>query len=250
MLKKRIIPCLDIKDGRTVKGIQFEGLRDAGDPVALAQQYVSEGADELVFLDISATLEQRKTLRELVRQIAYAIDIPFTVGGGISTVADAVALVQSGADKISINTAAVLRPQLIEALARQLGSQCITVAVDTKAVAGTERVFIRGGSTITSLKTMDWVQQVAAYGAGEILLTSIGQDGTKNGFALETTNAVSRLVDIPVIASGGAGKQEDFLSLFQETGATAALAAGIFHFGELHISGLKNYLKTKNIPLR
>lgn len=250
MLKKRIIPCLDIKEGRTVKGIQFEGLRDAGDPVALAQQYVQEGADELVFLDISATLEKRKTLQELVKRIAYAIDIPFTVGGGIDTVADAVALVQSGADKISINTAAVVRPQLIAELAGRLGSQCITVAVDTKAIAGTEYVFIRGGSTRTTLKTMDWVQQAAVYGAGEILLTSISQDGTKSGFDLETTDAVSRLVNIPVIASGGAGKQQDFLSLFQETGATAALAAGIFHFGELRLSALKNYLKNQNIPLR
>ncbi len=250
MLKKRIIPCLDIKDGRTVKGIQFDGLRDAGDPVALAQQYVRDGADELVFLDISATLEQRKTLPELVRRIAYAIDIPFTVGGGITTVADAVALVQSGADKISINTAAVLRPQLIEELALRLGSQCITVAVDTKAVEGTERVFIRGGSTATSLKTIDWVQQVATYGAGEILLTSISRDGTKSGFDLDTTDAVCRRVNIPVIASGGAGRQEDFGSLFRATGATAALAAGIFHFGELRIPALKNYLKTQNIPLR
>lgn len=250
MLKKRIIPCLDIKGNRTVKGIHFEGLRDAGDPVALARKYVQEGADELVFLDISATAEQRKTLPDLVKRIATAIDIPFTVGGGISTVSDAVTLIQSGADKISINTAAVLRPQLLSEIAEQLGSQCVTVAVDTKMVAGKEYVFIKGGSTATALSTLDWVLKAVALGAGEILLTSISRDGTKAGFDLAITDAVSRKVPVPVVASGGAGRKEDFLSLFRHTTATGALAAGIFHFGELSIPELKTYLKTENIPLR
>jgi cyclase len=250
MLKKRIIPCLDIKNGRTVKGINFEGLRDAGDPVALAQLYVQQGADELVFLDISATREQRKTLRDLVGRIAAAIDIPFTVGGGIQSVQDAVDLVRAGADKISINTAAVIRPGLITEIAKQLGSQCVTVAIDTKPADGEERVFIRGGSTPTSWGTLKWAQQAAAYGAGEILLTAISRDGTQEGFALGITNAVSRSISIPVIASGGAGKREDFLTLFRETGATGALAASIFHFGSLPLPDLKTYLKTNHIPLR
>lgn len=250
MLKKRIIPCLDIKGGRTVKGINFEGLRDAGDPVALAQQYVQQGADELVFLDISATIEQRKTLQDLVRRIAAAIDIPFTVGGGIQTVQDAVDLVRAGADKISINTAAVIRPKLITEIAAQLGSQCVTVAIDTKPIEGEEYVFIRGGSTPTAFSTLKWAQQAAAYGAGEILLTAISRDGTQEGFSLETTNTISRAVPVPVIASGGAGRKEDFLTLFRETEATGALAASIFHFGSLPLPDLKTYLKTNNIPLR
>jgi len=250
MLKKRIIPCLDIKGGRTVKGINFKGLRDAGDPVVLAQQYVQQGADELVFLDISATIEQRKTLLDLVSRIAGAIDIPFTVGGGINTVEDAVNLVRSGADKVSINTAAVVRPALITEIANQLGSQCVTVAIDTKPVDGEERVFIRGGSMPTPLSTLQWAQQAATCGAGEILLTAISRDGTGEGFDLETTNAICRAIPIPVIASGGAGRKEDFLTLFRETEATGALAASIFHFGSLLLPDLKTYLKTNNIPLR
>lgn len=250
MLKKRIIPCLDIKGGRTVKGTRFLDLRDAGDPLALARQYAAGGADELVFLDISATAEERKTLLPLVEQIAAAIDIPFTVGGGIRTAGDALALVRAGADKVSINSAAVVRPRLISEIAGQLGSQCVVVAIDTRPQQGREHVFVRGGSVAGPMATLDWAQQAAAAGAGELLLTAISRDGTGEGFALEITEAVCDAVSIPVIASGGAGKPEDFRDLFRSTAATAALAAGIFHFGTLSVPQLKTYLKAENIPIR
>lgn len=216
MLKKRIIPCLDIKDGRTVKGINFEGLRDAGDPVVLAQKYVEEGADELVFLDISATQEKRKTLADLVERIAQEINIPFTVGGGINSVEDAATIIKAGADKISINSSAVKNPQLISDLAARFGSQCVVVAIDTKSMNGTEKVFVSGGKTETELETLIWAKEAEKLGAGEILLTSMNADGTKNGFALDITQQIAQLVNIPVIASGGAGKMEDFKEVFEK----------------------------------
>ncbi len=206
MLKKRIIPCLDIKDGRTVKGINFEGLRDAGDPVVLAQKYVEEGADELVFLDISATQEKRKTLADLVERIAQEINIPFTVGGGINSVEDAATIIKAGADKISINSSAVKNPQLISDLAARFGSQCVVVAIDTKSMNGTEKVFVSGGKIETELETLIWAKEAEKLGAGEILLTSMNADGTKNGFALDITQQIAQLINIPVIASGGTGK--------------------------------------------
>lgn len=250
MLKKRIIPCLDIKDGRTVKGINFEALRDAGDPVALARKYVIDGADELVFLDISATIEKRKTLLDLVKRIAREINIPFTVGGGISTLEDVDLLIQSGADKISINSAAVNHPQLIQQVADKYGSQCVVVAIDTKVVHGEWMVFVQGGKTPTLLKTKHWALEVAALGAGEILLTSMHHDGTGKGFALDITSDVSNRLSIPVIASGGAGCKEDFSILFEQTKASAALAASIFHYDVLPVPTLKGYLRTQNIPIR
>ncbi|AVF49682.1 imidazole glycerol phosphate synthase subunit HisF [Elizabethkingia anophelis] len=250
MLKKRIIPCLDIKDGRTVKGINFEGLRDAGDPVVLAQKYVEEGADELVFLDISATQEKRKTLADLVERIAQEINIPFTVGGGINSVEDAATIIKAGADKISINSSAVKNPQLISDLAARFGSQCVVVAIDTKSMNGTEKVFVSGGKTETKLETLIWAKEAEKLGAGEILLTSMNADGTKNGFALDITQQIAQLVNIPVIASGGAGKMEDFKEVFEKTKASGALAASIFHFGEVPIPQLKQYLTQQNIPVR
>ncbi|MCT3806032.1 imidazole glycerol phosphate synthase subunit HisF [Elizabethkingia anophelis] len=250
MLKKRIIPCLDIKDGRTVKGINFEGLRDAGDPVVLAQKYVEEGADELVFLDISATQEKRKTLADLVERIAQEINIPFTVGGGINSVEDAATIIKAGADKISINSSAVKNPQLISDLAARFGSQCVVVAIDTKSMNGTEKVFVSGGKTETELETLIWAKEAEKLGAGEILLTSMNADGTKSGFALDITQQIAQLVNIPVIASGGAGKMEDFKEVFEKTKASGALAASIFHFGEVPIPQLKQYLTQQNIPVR
>lgn len=250
MLKKRIIPCLDIKDGTTVKGVQFEGLRNAGDPVELAKKYENDGADELVFLDITATIEERKTFAELVKNIARELSIPFTVGGGISTVEDVRNLLEAGADKISINSSAVKNPGLISDLAKEFGSQCIVVAIDTKQINGSDWVHIRGGREITGLKTVDWAKEAEALGAGEILLTSMDGDGMKNGFDLRITKLVSESIGIPVIASGGAGKTEDFDDVFTETKATGALAASIFHFGEIGIRNLKNELKSKNIALR
>lgn len=250
MLKKSIIPCLDIKDGRTVKGINFEGLRDAGDPVVLAQKYVEEGADELVFLDISATQEKRKTLADLVERIAQEINIPFTVGGGINSVEDAATIIKAGADKISINSSAVKNPQLISDLAARFGSQCVVVAIDTKNMNGTEKVFVSGGKTETELETLIWAKEAETLGAGEILLTSMNADGTKNGFALDITQQIAQLVNIPVIASGGAGKMEDFKEVFEKTKASGALAASIFHFGEVPIPQLKQYLTQQNIPVR
>lgn len=250
MLKKRIIPCLDIKDGRTVKGINFIDIRDAGDPIELAKKYVTEGADELVFLDITATIEKRKTLVELVGKIAKEINIPFTVGGGINSVEDVSAIINAGADKISINSSAVKRPELISEIASQYGSQCVVVAIDTKFENGEWMVYVSGGKIPTSLKTVSWAKQAETLGAGEILLTSMNNDGTKNGFAIDITNEVSQAVNIPVIASGGAGAKEHFKEIFQRSKASGALAASVFHFGEIPIPELKNYLKTQNIPVR
>lgn len=250
MLKKRIIPCLDIKDGTTVKGINFNGLRNAGDPVELAKKYEIEGADELVFLDITATLEERKTFASLVRTIATELSIPFTVGGGISSPEDVRILLEAGADKISINSSAVKNPALISVLAKEFGSQCIVVAVDTRLVSNSDWVHIKGGREITQLKTLDWVQQAESLGAGEILLTSMDGDGTKNGFDLRITKEVADLINIPVIASGGAGKIEDFEQVFMKTKVSAALAASVFHFGEIGIENLKRELKSKKISIR
>ena len=250
MLKKRIIPCLDIKDGTTVKGINFEGLRNAGDPIELAKRYEKEGADELVFLDITATIEERKTFAELVRKIASEISIPFTVGGGISTVEDVRKLLEAGADKISINSSAVKNPQLISELAKEFGSQCIVVAIDTKLVNGSDWVHIKGGREITELKTFGWAKKTEQLGAGEILLTSMDGDGTKNGFDIRITSLITESVNIPVIASGGAGNIEHFEHVFNRTRATGALAASVFHFGEIKIHDLKNNLKSKKLALR
>ena len=250
MLKKRIIPCLDIKDGRVVKGVNFLGLADAGDPVELAARYAAEGADELVFLDITATLEKRKTLAELVTRVAAAINIPFTVGGGINTVEDAEYLIRRGADKVSLNSAAVKSPQLIKEISDALGCQAVVVAIDAKRVDDEWEVFINGGHTATGLKVTDWAQQAEALGAGEILLTSMDKDGTKSGFALSLLNEVCGLTNIPVIASGGAGSKVHFAEVFTQTQATAALAASLFHYGELSIPDLKDYLKQQNLPIR
>ena len=250
MLKKRIIPCLDIKNGRVVKGIQFEGLKDAGNPLELAQFYSENGADELVFLDITATLENRKTLAELVSQIAKKINIPFTVGGGINSVEDAKIMVQNGADKVSVNSAAIQNPNLISELANEFGSQFVVVAIDVKFVENDWIVFVKGGTEKTNWKAIDWAKKVAQLGAGEILLTSMNNDGSKNGFALEITNEICKAVSIPVIASGGAGKVDHFIELFTKTEVSAGLAASIFHFNEIPISVLKNVLKTQNIPIR
>lgn len=250
MLKKRIIPCLDIKDGSTVKGINFEDLKNAGDPVELAKKYEREGADELVFLDITATLEDRKTFVELVKDIAKELSIPFTVGGGISSVEDVRRLLEAGADKISINSSAVKDPQLISALAKEFGSQCVVVAIDTKRVGNADLVHIKGGREATELDTVNWAQKAAALGAGEILLTSMDGDGTKNGFDLRITKQVSESISIPVIASGGAGAIVDFIKVFDETKATGALAASVFHFNEIGIQELKKELKTQKIQIR
>jgi len=250
MLKKRIIPCLDIKDGRTVKGVNFVSLKDAGDPIELAKSYVEQGADELVFLDITATIENRKTLIELVRKIAAEINIPFTVGGGIRSVDDASALIKAGADKISINSAAIKQPELITDISKQFGSQCVVVAIDTKLIDETWYVFVHGGRTNTELKTLEWVKEAERKGAGEILLTSMNHDGTKKGFAVELTEQVSNLVNIPVIASGGAGAMEHFQTLFKKSTISAGLAASIFHFGEIAIPELKQYLHQQNIAVR
>ena len=250
MLKKRIIPCLDIKDGRTVKGINFVGIRDAGDPIELAKKYVQQGADELVFLDITATIEKRATLIELVKKIAREINIPFTVGGGINSLEDAARLIKAGADKVSVNSSAVKNPQLIKDIADKFGSQCMVVAIDTKLIEDEWMVFVHGGRTITPLKTLEWVKEVEALGAGEILLTSMNNDGTKSGFALDITSRVSESINIPVIASGGAGSKDHFVDLFKNTTISAGLAASIFHYGEIPIPELKEYLVEQNIPIR
>jgi cyclase len=250
MLKKRIIPCLDIKDGTTVKGINFEGLRNAGNPIELAKKYENEGADELVFLDITATIEERKTFVELVKDIAKELSIPFTVGGGISTIEDVRKLLEAGADKISINSSAVKNPQLISDLAKEFGSQCIVVAIDTKCINGSDWVHIKGGREKTDLKTLDWAKKAEQLGAGEILLTSMDGDGTKNGFDLRITKLISENVNVPVIASGGAGNMGDFENVFNKTKATGALAASIFHFGEINIDDLKQNLKQKKMAIR
>lgn len=251
MLSKRIIPCLDIKDGRTVKGTNFVNLRDAGDPVELGALYAREGADELVFLDITATVEKRKTLRELANRIAHHINIPFTVGGGISSVEDVNVLLQNGADKISVNTAAFKSPRLISALAKEFGSQCVVLAIDTrKEEDGEWYVYLNGGRTKTEMKCVDWAKQATELGAGEILLTSMNHDGTKQGFALDITRTLSTTLPVPVIASGGGGTMEHFLTVFNEGKADAALAASIFHFKEIAIPGLKQFLFENNIPVR
>jgi cyclase len=250
MLKKRIIPCLDIKDGRTVKGVNFINLIDAGDPVELAKVYVKQGADELVFLDITATIENRKALAALVERIAAEINIPFTVGGGINTVKDVSILIKAGADKVTVNSSAVRRPELISEIAGQFGSQCVVVAIDTKLVDGEWRVVVDGGRTLTELKTISWANMVEELGAGEILLTSMNNDGTKSGFSLDIAGEVSRNVNIPVIASGGAGSMEHFSQVFYNTECSAALAASIFHFGKIDIRELKKYLKHEGIAIR
>ena len=250
MLTKRIIPCLDIKNGRTVKGVMFENIIDAGDPVALAAEYARQGADELVFLDITATNEGRKTFATLVREIARHIDIPFTVGGGISAIADVELLLQEGADKVSVNSAAIKSPELVYGLAKRFGSQCITVAVDTKLTPTGWKVFSRAGTVETTWRTVDWSRELNDLGAGEILLTSMSNDGTKSGFALDITGEVSRTVSIPVIASGGAGTLEHFSEVFEKAQADAALAASIFHFGEVPIPVLKKYLAAQKITIR
>ena len=250
MLAKRIIPCLDIKDGKTVKGINFLNITDVGDPVELGALYAQMGADELVFLDITATNEKRKTLSELVTRIAKHINIPFTVGGGISTVEDVSVLLACGADKISVNTSAVRNPQLISDLAGQFGSQCVVLAIDTKCVDGDWFVYLNGGRVPTEIKTIEWAKQAVALGAGEILLTSMNNDGTKDGFALDITHAVSEAVNVPVVASGGAGNMEHFIDVFAEGKADAALAASIFHYKEIGIPELKEYLKAKGVEVR
>jgi cyclase len=250
MLKKRIIPCLDIKDGRTVKGVNFINLIDAGDPVELAKIYVKQGADEIVFLDITATIENRKALAGLVERIASEINIPFTVGGGIDTVEDVSILLNAGADKVTVNSSAVRRPELISEIAAQFGSQCIVVAIDTKVAVDEWIVVVDGGRTKTELKTIDWAYRVEELGAGEIMLTSMNNDGTKSGFSLDITGKVSRNVNIPVIASGGAGSMEHFSQVFFNTECSAALAASIFHFGEIDIRELKKYLKHNGIAIR
>lgn len=250
MLKRRIIPCLDIKNGRTVKGINFVNLRDAGDAVELAKIYVTQGADELVFLDITATIENRKTLAELVERIAAEINIPFTVGGGINTIGDVAMLLKAGADKISINSSAVRRPGLITEVASEFGSQCVVTAIDTKFIDDEWIVVIDGGRTKTGLKTQDWARRAEDLGAGEILLTSMNSDGTKSGFSISITAGVSQCVNIPVIASGGAGTMNHFREVFFNTGCSAALAASIFHFGEISIPDLKRFLKSEGIEVR
>ena len=249
-LTKRIIPCLDIKDGKTVKGVNFLNIRTVGDAVELAALYAENGADEIVFLDITATNEKRKTLSELVTRIAKRINIPFTVGGGIACISDVSLLLQSGADKISINTAAVQNPQLITALAKQFGSQCIVLAIDTNFENGEWYVYLNGGRVKTDIKTIDWAKRGVELGAGEILLTSMKHDGTKDGFAIEITRAVSETVNVPVVASGGAGTMQHFTEVFREGKADAALAASIFHYGEIKISELKKYLKETGIEVR
>ncbi len=250
MLTKRIIPCLDIKNGQTVKGIHFENLIQAGDPVALAQKYVEQGADELVFLDITATIEQRKTFKELVTTLARHLNIPFTVGGGINSVADVGALLEAGADKISINSSAVRNPDLIDELALHFGSQCVVLAIDTNFVENNWYVYVKGGREKTDLLTLEWAKEAYQRGAGEILLTSMANDGTKKGFACELTAQVSENVPIPVIASGGAGNMAHFEEVFTLGKADAGLAASVFHFGEIFIPDLKQYLKERNIKVR
>lgn len=250
MLTKRIIPCLDIKNGRTVKGVNFMGLRDAGDPVELAKKYSLEGADELVFLDISATEERRKTLVPLVKEVAKAVNIPFTVGGGIASIKDVELLLKNGADKVSINSSAVKNPDLINELAAKFGSQCIVVAIDAKQINGEWLVHLVGGKESTSINLFDWAKEVEQRGAGEILFTSMNNDGTKDGFANDALAKLSDLVNIPIIASGGAGTKEHFLDTFIRGKADAALAASVFHFDEIQIPTLKEYLKTNNILMR
>ena len=250
MVKKRIIPCLDIKNGRTVKGVNFEGLRDAGDPVELAKYYSKMGADELVFLDITATQEGRKTMIDMVLKVASEINIPFTVGGGISSVGDAAALLKAGADKISVNSSAVRNPKLIRELSDKFGNQCVVLAVDAKLMDEEWIVFLSGGKIQTDLKLFNWVKDAVDLGAGEILFTSMDHDGTKNGFAVEALEKVAKMVSVPIIASGGCGLKEHFLDVFKSGNVDAALAASVFHFGEIEIPQLKEYLKENKINVR
>ena len=250
MLTKRIIPCLDIKDGRTVKGINFVNLRDAGDPVELAQRYADEGADELVFLDISASEEKRKTLAKLVRDVAQSIDIPFTVGGGINALEDVGFLLDNGADKVSINSAAVRRPELISEIANRFGTQCVVVAIDAKQIANEWIVHLVGGKIPTEKNLFEWAQEAVARGAGELLFTSMDHDGTKSGFANQALLQLSNVVTVPVIASGGAGTIQHFIDTFIDGNADAALAASVFHFKEIGIQELKNKLRLQKIPTR
>ena len=251
MLTKRIIPCLDIKDGRTVKGVNFEQIRDAGDPVELAALYAQQGADELVFLDITATVERRKTLSDLVNKVAHKINIPFTVGGGIKTEEDVSILLQNGADKISINTAAFNNPSIIKSFAKNFGSQCVVLAIDAKCEAnGNWYVYLNGGRVKTDKLVEDWAKEAVDLGAGEILLTSMNHDGTKQGFALDITAKLSETLPVPIIASGGGGNEQHFLDVFTKGKADAALAASIFHYKEIAIPDLKSYLHQHQIPVR
>ena len=251
MLTKRIIPCLDIRDGRTVKGINFEDIRDAGDPVELAGRYAAQGADELVFLDITATIEKRKTFHELVNRIARHIDIPFTVGGGIASVEDVSVLLQNGADKVSVNSAAFRRPALIGELAKDFGSQCVLLAIDArKEEDGEWYVYLNGGRVRTTMTCFEWAKKGVEEGAGEILLTSMNHDGTKQGFALDITRQLADELSVPIIASGGGGQPEHFADVFNLAHADAALAASIFHFGEIAIPDLKAYLRKTGIAIR
>ena len=251
MLTKRIIPCLDIKDGRTVKGVNFEQIKDAGDPVELAALYAKQGADELVFLDITATVERRKTLSDLVNKIAHKINIPFTVGGGIKTEEDVSILLQNGADKISINTAAFNNPSIIQSFAKNFGSQCVVLAIDAKCEEDENwYVYLNGGRVKTNKLVKDWAKEAVDLGAGEILLTSMNHDGTKQGFALDITAQLSETLPVPIIASGGGGNEQHFLDVFTKGKADAALAASIFHYKELSIPDLKRYLHQQQIPIR
>ncbi|MDG1394365.1 MAG: imidazole glycerol phosphate synthase subunit HisF [Flavobacteriaceae bacterium] len=250
MLAKRIIPCLDIKNGRTVKGVNFLNLRDAGDPVALAKQYAENGADELVFLDITATLESRSTTIEMVRSVAEQIDIPFTVGGGVSTKEGVEILLKSGADKVGVNSAAIKRPALINELSKAFGNQCIVVAIDAKQVDGKWLVHLAGGTIPTELDLFEWAKEMETRGAGELLFTSMNNDGVKTGFANEALSQLSKTVNIPIIASGGAGTMAHFVDVFKDGKADAALAASVFHFGEIEIKDLKQELQSKQINIR
>lgn len=250
MLTKRIIPCLDIKNGRTVKGVNFVNLIDAGDPVALAKQYAEKGADELVFLDISATQEARKTTLEMVLHVAEQVNIPFTVGGGISSVEDVDALLKCGADKVSVNSSAIKRPELINKLSNKFGSQCVVVAIDAKLIDGKWKVHLAGGSIPTDLDLFEWAKEVEQRGAGEILFTSMNHDGTKDGFANDALARLSKDLNIPIIASGGAGNVQHFIDTFKKGKSDAALAASVFHFGEIEIKDLKEELRKNNIEVR
>lgn len=250
MLAKRIIPCLDIQNGRTVKGIRFEALRDAGDPVALAAHYAESGADELVLLDISATAEQRSTFLPLVKDVARELTIPFTVGGGISSLQSIEALLEAGADKVSLNSAAFRKPELLDAAAKRFGSQCVVLAIDARKSHLCYEVYLQGGQLPTGRDAFDWAREAVGRGAGEILLTSMDADGTKDGFELSLTRQLATLLPVPVIASGGAGRMQHFAEVFIEANADAALAASVFHFGEIPIRALKIYLQNQNIPVR
>lgn len=247
---KRIIPCLDVKDGRVVKGINFVGLKDAGDPVEVAKRYNHEGADEITFLDITASHEKRKTIVDVVKEVAKEVFIPLTVGGGISTLEDIYSLLHVGCDKVSVNSSAIKNPSFINESSKRFGSQCIVVAIDAKKVGNSWNIFMNGGRIDTKIDAIEWAKEVEQRGAGEILLTSMDSDGVKNGFDIPLTRAISDVVNIPVIASGGAGRKEDFDEVFENGGADAALAASIFHYKEVDIMELKHYLATKNISVR